>query len=163
VGVGLDVALVEQAAERFLGAEVAEVVEHFVPEAGVEQVQYGVFDTADVEVDAARVARVVVALAHPVFFDVGVDDTVCVGGVVVVFAHRVFVCVGGDGVFRAGGGEVGHFVPSRHGPLRHHVQVTGVLARPVAHVERGGLPLRSAVQRRRGGGFGVYRVEGVRR
>jgi hypothetical protein len=29
--------------------------EHLVPEPGVEQVQHGVLDTADVEVDAARV------------------------------------------------------------------------------------------------------------
>jgi hypothetical protein len=55
VGPGLDVALVEQPAERLLGAHVAQVVQDLVPEAGVQQVQDGVLDAADVQVDAARV------------------------------------------------------------------------------------------------------------
>ena len=56
VGVGGDVALVDQPAERLLAGDVAQVVQHLVPEAGVQQVQHGVLDTADVQVDAADVA-----------------------------------------------------------------------------------------------------------
>jgi hypothetical protein len=35
---------------------VAEVEQHLVPEAGVEQVQHGVLDAADVQVDPARMS-----------------------------------------------------------------------------------------------------------
>ena len=54
---GQDVALVEQPVERLRRRHVAEVEQHLVPEAGVQQVQHGVLDAADVEVDAARVVR----------------------------------------------------------------------------------------------------------
>ncbi len=53
VGVGLDHALVEQLVERFGGIHVAEVEQHLVPEARVQQVQHGVLHAADVQVDAA--------------------------------------------------------------------------------------------------------------
>jgi hypothetical protein len=51
VAVGQDHALVEQLLERLLGEHQAAVVEHLVPEAGVEQVQHRVLDAADVEID----------------------------------------------------------------------------------------------------------------
>ena len=54
---GLDVALAEVGPERFVGAQVPQVVQHLVPEPGIEQVQDRVLDAADIEVDAARVAR----------------------------------------------------------------------------------------------------------
>jgi hypothetical protein len=98
---GLDVALVEQAPERLRRADVAQVEEHLVPEAGVEQVEHGVLDAADVEVDAAAVA--LVAGAHPVPLDLGVDEGVLVGGV-----------------------EVAQLVPARPRPLRHRVQLPPV-------------------------------------
>ena len=66
VGEGLDVALVEQPAERLLGADVAQVVQHLVPEPGVQQVQHRVLHAADVQVDAARVAGPGRVLAQPV-------------------------------------------------------------------------------------------------
>lgn len=50
--------------ERFLGLEVAEVVEDFVPEAGVEKMEDGVFFSADVEVDEGVVIS-------PVAFGIG--------------------------------------------------------------------------------------------
>ena len=49
-----DVALVEQPLERLGRRHVAEVEQHLVPEARVQQVQHRVLDAADVEVDAAR-------------------------------------------------------------------------------------------------------------
>ena len=49
-----DHALVDQALERLGRGHVAQVEEHLVPEAGVEQVQHGVFGAADVEVDAPK-------------------------------------------------------------------------------------------------------------
>ena len=51
--VGQYVALVDQPRERLAGRDVAEVVQHLVPEPGVQQVQDGVLDAADVQVDAA--------------------------------------------------------------------------------------------------------------
>ena len=46
-----DETLVDELFEGLVGAEVAEVVEDFVPEAGVEEMQDGVLGAADVEVD----------------------------------------------------------------------------------------------------------------
>ena len=54
--VGLDQPLVVQAVVRLERRHVPQVVEHLVPEPGVEQVQDGVLGAADVEVDAAAVA-----------------------------------------------------------------------------------------------------------
>jgi len=53
VGVGLDVALVEEAVVGLGGGDVAQVEQDLVPEARVEQVQDGVLDAADVQVGAA--------------------------------------------------------------------------------------------------------------
>ena len=47
----------------------AEVEQHLVPEAGVQQVQHGVLDAADVQVDAAGIAGPL--RSHPVALDVG--------------------------------------------------------------------------------------------
>ena len=52
-----DHALIEQLLERFFCMDEADVVQHLVPETGIEQVQDGVFCAADVEIDG-----------HPVFF-----------------------------------------------------------------------------------------------
>jgi hypothetical protein len=48
-----DESLVDEFLERFVVGDEAAVEEDFVPEAGVEEVEDGVFDAADVEVDAA--------------------------------------------------------------------------------------------------------------
>ena len=50
--IGLDVPLVDEPLERLGRADMAEVVEHLVPEAAVEQVEHRVLDAADIEVDA---------------------------------------------------------------------------------------------------------------
>src|SRR5215212_5074171 len=50
VRVRLDVALVVQPPERLLACHMAQVEQDLVPEAGVEQVQHGVLDPADVQV-----------------------------------------------------------------------------------------------------------------
>ena len=53
-----DEALVDESLERLGRGDVAEIEEHLVPEAGVEQVKHGVLGAADVEVDhAGFVAR----------------------------------------------------------------------------------------------------------
>ena len=119
---GQDVALVEQPGVRLVRRQVAEVEQHLVPEAGVQQVQHGVLDAADVQVDAARVVGPDVGLrAHPVALDRRVDERVLV--------RRV---------------EVAQLVPARAGPLRHHVGVAPVRLRAVAEVERRPRPSRSA-------------------
>jgi hypothetical protein len=73
VGEGLDAALVEQPAERLLGADMAQVVEHLVPEAGVQQVQHRVLD--------AQVVRAGRVLAQPVLLHLAVDESLGVAGV----------------------------------------------------------------------------------
>ena len=80
---GQDVALVEQPVERLRRRHVAEVEQHLVPEAGVQQVQHRVLDAADVQVDAARIGRPSDRRlrAHPVALDLGVDERVLVGRV----------------------------------------------------------------------------------
>ena len=60
--VGQDHPLVEQAGERLGGRDQPRVVEHLLPEAGVEQVQHRVLDAADVEIDRHPVA---LQLARP--------------------------------------------------------------------------------------------------
>ena len=48
---------IHQALEGLRRGDVAEIEEHLVPEARVEQVQHGVLGAADVEIDAAAVSR----------------------------------------------------------------------------------------------------------
>ena len=64
VRVGLDVALVEQAMERFFARYMAKIEQHLVPKAAVQQVQHCVLDTADVEIDTAHITGL--AGPHPV-------------------------------------------------------------------------------------------------
>ena len=148
VGRGLDVALAEVGAERLVAAQVAQVVQHLVPEPRVEQVQHGVLDAADVEVDAARVAGArggagdrLGARPHPVGLVVGVDD----GGAV----RRV---------------EVAQVVPARPGPVGHRVGLAAVAAgaAPVAEVEVDVHPLVDPRQRRLGLAARVVGVVGLR-
>ena len=70
LGFAQDHALVDESLKRLARAQVAQVVEHFVPESGVQQVQHRVLDAADVEVDG-----------HPVRFLGRIDEPVCVVGV----------------------------------------------------------------------------------
>ena len=49
-----DQALVDELEERLWRRDVAEVEQHLVPEAGVEQVQHGVLGAADVQIHAGR-------------------------------------------------------------------------------------------------------------
>ena len=49
--------LIDEFLEGLGAGDVAEVEEHLVPKAGVEQMQHGMFDAADIEIDR-----------HPVFF-----------------------------------------------------------------------------------------------
>src|SRR5699024_5087758 len=59
VGISLDVALVVQATVWLLGGDMAQVIEHLVPETRVQQVQHGVLHTADVQVNATWIIRAV--------------------------------------------------------------------------------------------------------
>ena len=138
---GEDVALVEQARVRLLRRQVAEVVQHLVPEAGVQQVQHGVLDAADVEVDTAGVVGSHVgARAHPVRLDGRVDERLVV--------RRV---------------EVAQLVPARARPLRHHVGVAAVPLAAVAEVELDVDPRLEPVERALGIGELVVGVERARR
>ena len=114
----LDVALVVQPAERLGAADVAQVVEHLVPEAGIEQVQHGVLHAADVQIDAADTSRCV---GHPVALHVRIHQDVVIGRV-----------------------EVAQVVPARSGPLGHGAEFTAVGALAVAEVIGGGGPLCGA-------------------
>ena len=136
VGVRLDHALVEQLVERFHGVDVAEVEQHLVPEAGVQQVQHGVFDAADVQVHAAGLA----------------------GGLVVVRTHPVVELVLLHHVLGVGRVEVTHVVPAGAGPVRHGVGVAVVGLLAVAQVELDLDPVLVAAQRRLRVGLGVHRV-----
>jgi hypothetical protein len=73
-------------------------VQDLVPEPRVQQVQDGVLDAADVQVDAAGVTGARGVRAQPVALDLGVDEALVV--------LRV---------------EVAQLVPARAGPLRHRV------------------------------------------
>src|SRR5699024_130806 len=59
VGISLDIALVVQAKIWLLGGDMAQVIEHLVPETRVQQVQHGVLHTADVQVNATWIIRAV--------------------------------------------------------------------------------------------------------
>ena len=118
--VRLDVALVDQSLERLDRADDTQVVEHLVPEAGVQQVQHGVLDAADVQVDAA-VGRAVAS--HPVLLRSRVGDD--------IIAERI---------------DVAQVVPARPGPLRHDVEVTGIGLGAVAKVDIDVAPLLGATQ-----------------
>ena len=110
-----DVALVEQPVVGLLRRDVTQVEQHLVPEACVQQVQHGVFNATDVEVDAAGMLVTVMAFglwAHPVALDLGIDELLLVGRV-----------------------EVAQFVPTTAGPLRHDVGVAPVVLRPVTQIE----------------------------
>jgi hypothetical protein len=52
-----------------------------MPEPGVQQVQHGVLDTADVQVNAAIALLRGVRRDHPVSLDFGVDERLIVGRV----------------------------------------------------------------------------------
>ena len=141
VRVGEDVTLVEQARVGLFRRQVPEVVQHLVPEAGIQQVQHGVLDAADVEVDAAGVIGPNVgARAHPVRLDGRVDE------------HLVVRRVG-----------VAQLVPARARPLRHHVGVAPVQLRPVAEVELDVHPRFESIERALRVGELVVGVERARR
>ena len=135
---GQDVALVEQPVVRLLRRQPAQVEQHLVPEPGVQQVQHGVLDAADVQVDAARVLGAL--RPHPVLLDRGVDEAVLV--------RRV---------------QVAQLVPAAAGPLRHDVGVAPVALRAVAQVELDGRPPVQAVERALRVGELVVGVERARR
>ena len=137
VGVGLDVALVEEPAEWFGGGDVPQVEQHLVPEPGVQQMQHGVFDAADVQIDTADVA--LAPWAHPVTLHLLVDEAVVV--------LRI---------------QVAHLVPAGAGPLRHHVQLTTVGLQAVTQIQLDGRPASSAGQGRHRVGVPVLRVQGLR-
>ena len=80
-----------------------------MPEPGVQQVQHGVLDTADVQVNTTAVGRR--AGAGPIALVVNVAELVSVGGV-----------------------NVTQLVPGRTSPLRHDVRVTGIPLQPIAEV-----------------------------
>ena len=114
----------------------AQVVQHLVPEPGVQQVQHGVLDAADVQVDPARVARVA---AGPIQYrsTSGSQNARVVGRV-----------------------EVAQLVPARAGPLRHHVQLAPVRPRAVTQVQLDVRPSPGSRQRRLRLGVGVVGIEG---
>ena len=87
VGISEYHALVEELLERLFGVDKADVVEDFVPEACIEEMEHGVFRAADIEIDG-----------HPVFF--------------VGFAERGFVVIGVDiaEIVPAGASPLGHGV-----------------------------------------------------
>jgi hypothetical protein len=96
IGIGLDIPLVEQAMEWFFARYMAEVEQHLVPKAAVQQVQHRVLDAAYIQVDATDITGL--AGAHPILLIGRVDEGVFIGRV-----------------------EIAQLVPARPSPLRHHV------------------------------------------
>src|SRR5665811_2584156 len=140
---GLDIALVEQLAERFLAADVAQVEQHLVPEAGVQQVQHGVLDPTDIQIGTTRVDGTnrcphngFGVLAHPVLLHLGVNQGVVVGRI-----------------------QVAQLVPAGTGPVGHGVGLAAVGLHAVAQVQLDVDPFCSQRQGRRRGGHGVLGVE----
>ena len=70
VSEGENHALVEEFLERFVGRDEAQVEQHLVPEAAVEQVKHGVFGTTHIEVDR-----------HPVLFEFLGEEGIAVASV----------------------------------------------------------------------------------
>ena len=108
----------------------AEVEQDLVPEAAVQEVQHGVLDTADVQVDAAcaldRLRRTIGGRrTHPIPLRRGLDDD--------VVADRI---------------DVAQVVPARTGPLRHDVEVALVGLHAVTEVEIDGGPFGGPAERR---------------
>ena len=54
LGFAEDEALVDELEERLGRRNVAKIVKHFVPEAGVEQMQHGMLGSADVQINSWR-------------------------------------------------------------------------------------------------------------
>ena len=134
VSIGLHISLVEQGVERLGARKVAAVEENLVPETCVEQVENGMLDTTDVQVDAARGG--VFARAHPVLL---------------IFGRRNLVVVRGIGV--------ADFVPRRSGPLRHDIHFATVALHAVAKIKLDPCPVLRARERGLRLGVGVFRVE----
>ena len=114
VGIGLDIALVVQAAVGLLGANKAQVKEHLVPEAGVEQMQHRVLDAANVEVHAARVLRAMLlrTRAGPVALVLDIAECLIIAGI-----------------------DIAQLVPGRTRPLRHNVGIAEVGLWTVAQIQ----------------------------
>ena len=135
---GQDVALVEQPMERLARRDMAQVEQHLVPEARVQEVQHCVLDAAHVQIDTTGAA--LGGRSHPVRLIRRVHEGDLVGGV-----------------------GVAHLVPAAAGPLRHHVRVAAVRLRPVTQVQLDVDPIGQTVQRTLRVAHRVVGVEGARR
>ena len=111
IGVGLNIALVVQAAIRLLRADKAQVKEHLVPEAGVEQVQHGVLDAADVQIHTTRIVFTVLVWARA-------------GPVALVFDIAEGLAIAGI--------DIAQLVPGRTRPLGHNVGIAVIGLRAIA-------------------------------
>ena len=123
-GVRQDVALIEQPRIGLTRRHMAEVEQHLVPETRVQQVQHGVLHAADIQIDTAgMIGADVGAGAHPVVLDRRIDKGVGVGRV-----------------------EIAQLVPTRPGPLGHHVGIAPVRPGAIAEVQRDLDPLAEAIE-----------------
>ena len=98
--------MVDEALEWFGRGEVAEIVQHHVPEPGVEEMEHGVLRAADVKINPTGI---VLSVAEPV--------------------ARGFLSYELTGVARV---AITQVVPAGAGPLGHGVQLAGG-GRGVAH------------------------------
>ena len=85
-----------------------------MPEAGVEQVQHGVLDAADVQVYAARVIRAMLlrTRASPVALVLDIAECLIIAGI-----------------------DIAQLVPRRTRPLRHDIGITEIGLRAVTQIE----------------------------
>ncbi len=148
IDIGLDHALVDQPAERFFAADVAQVVQHLVPEPRIQQVQHRVLDATNIEVDSARISGPLPgpgdglrARTHPVALDLGVNRQVLIGRV-----------------------EIAQVIPTGPRPVGHRVRVPAVGLQPSAlpQVQLDLDPVVCTRQGRLGHRVGILRVEGAR-
>ena len=109
-----------------------------MPEARIQQVQNGMLDAADVEVQAARIAETVQLRPR---------------------THPVRLVLPGAELFFVGRVDVAQLIPRASGPLRHDIGVTLVLLRTVAEIEFDVDPVRRLLQRRTRFAVGVVGIE----
>ena len=138
-----DQTLVDETLKRLRCADMAEIEEHLVPEARVEQVQHGVLGAADVEIDAAG-GLPIGDCRLPIGFERS--------------RHPVALGVRPTKRLEFSRIAVAEVIPARAGPLRHGVRLarraisSQMIADPVVAFASGGSPVPVGLKSASGGG-----------
>ena len=79
VGPTLDHSLIDKSLERFVFADISEVIEEFIPEAGVDKVTGSMFGTADIQINIPPVLIGLTADKSLIIMGIHVPQIVCAG------------------------------------------------------------------------------------